>query len=156
LVIAELGPWRASVSTDVILLVDDNSDDVTLTLWAFRKSGITGEIIVASDGQEAVDLLLPTDGSVPLRPTIVLLDINMPRMSGPETLRLLRADPITKSLPVIMLTSSVDDRDIIHSYDLGANSYVQKPVGSTEFLEAAKALGVYWLGVNIQPAARVD
>jgi two-component system, response regulator len=144
------------VSNDVILLVDDNSDDVTLTVWAFRKSGIKSEIIVAGDGQAAVDLLLPTDGSVGMRPTIVLLDINMPRMSGPEALKLLRADPATKSLPVIMLTSSLDDRDIIRSYDLGANSYVQKPVGSTEFLEAAKALGVYWLGVNKQPRVRVD
>ncbi len=138
------------MSTEVILLVDDNIDDVTLTLWAFRKSGLKTEIIVARDGQEAFDLLLPSDGSAPLQPTIVLLDINMPRMSGPEALRLLRADKSTKSLPVIMLTSSVDDRDIVRSYDLGANSYVQKPVGSAEFLEAAKALGVYWLGVNKQ------
>jgi len=144
------------MGSELILLVDDNSDDVTLTLWAFRKSGITNEIIVASDGREAVDLLLPTDGSQPLRPAIVLLDINMPRMSGPEALKLLRDDQSTKRLPVIMLTSSIDDRDIIRSYDLGANSYVQKPVESAEFLDAAKALGVYWLGVNKQARARVD
>lgn len=136
------------MSTDVILLVDDNVDDVTLTLWAFRRSGINNKIIVARDGQEAVDLLLPTDGSVPLRPAIVLLDINMPRMRGPEALKLLRAAPTTRSLPVIMLTSSADDRDINRSYDLGANSYVQKPVDSDEFLAAAKTLGVYWLGIN--------
>ena len=142
------------MSSDVILLVDDNKDDVTLTLWAFRKSGISNEIIVASDGREAVDLLIPGDGGTPLRPAIVLLDINMPRMSGPEALKLLRADPSTKLLPVIMLTSSVDDRDIIQSYDLGANSYVQKPVESAEFLQAAKALGVYWLGVNKQAQPR--
>jgi two-component system response regulator len=139
-----------------ILLVDDNGDDVTLTLWALRKSGITGEIIVARDGKEAVDLLLPTDGSAPVCPTIVLLDINMPRMSGPETLEVLRSYPATKRLPVIMLTSSIDDRDIIRSYDLGANSYVQKPVESAAFLEAAKALGVYWFGVNRQPMSPSD
>lgn len=138
------------MGTEVILLVDDNSDDVTLTLWAFRKSGISNEIVVARDGKEAVDLLLPTDGQAPLRPVIVLLDINMPRMRGPEALALLRAAPSTKSLPVIMLTSSADDRDIIKSYDLGANSYVQKPVDSDEFLAAARALGIYWLGINKQ------
>jgi two-component system, response regulator len=133
---------------NVILLVDDSADDVTLTLRAFGKSGIRNEIIVARDGVEALELLLPTGGQAPLRPAIVLMDINMPRMNGLETLQTLRADPSTRTLPIIMLTSSVQDRDIIESYDCGANSYIQKPVDSAEFHVAARALGVYWLGMN--------
>ena len=134
---------------EAILLVDDNPDDVYLTMQAFRKSDITNQIIVAEDGVEAIDLLLPGNGAVPLRPAIVLLDINMPRMGGLEVLARLRADPLTRTLPVIMLTTSAEDRDILESYDNGANSYVRKPVTTSEFVEAARALGVYWLGVNI-------
>jgi two-component system response regulator len=134
---------------DAILLVDDNPDDVYLTVQAFRKSGITNQIIVAEDGVEALELLQPNAGGTPLRPAIVLLDINMPRMGGLEVLARLRADPLTRSLAVIMLTTSTEDRDIVESYDHGANSYVRKPVTTSEFVEAARALGVYWLGVNI-------
>jgi two-component system response regulator len=134
---------------DAILLVDDNADDVFLTVNAFRKSDIDNEIVVARDGVEAMDLLLPSDGSAPLRPAIVLMDINMPRMGGLEALARLRADVLTRYLPVIMLTTSAEERDITESYIGGANSYVRKPVTSTEFLEAAKALGVYWLTVNV-------
>jgi two-component system response regulator len=140
------------VETDMILLVDDNADDVTLTLWAFGKSGIRSEVIVARDGIEALDLLLPTDGRAPLRPAIVLMDINMPRMNGLETLQRLRNEPTTATLPVIMLTSCLQDRDIIQSYDLGANSYIPKPIDSAEFLQAATILGVYWLTLNRRPA----
>jgi two-component system response regulator len=141
------------VDTNVILLVDDNADDVTLTLWAFGKSGIRNEIVVARDGVEAMDLLLPADDRPPLRPAVVLMDINMPRMNGLETLQKLRSTSATQSLPVIMLTSSLQDRDIIESYNCGANSYIPKPVDSSEFLHAATALGVYWLGINRQPQA---
>jgi two-component system, response regulator len=134
-----------------ILLVEDRLDDITLTEWAFRKCDISNEIIVARDGIEALELLLPNDGSLPLRPMIVLMDLSMPRMNGLECLRRLRADPSTKSIPVIMLTTSTDETDMAESYSLGANSYIQKPITSEGFLAAAKALGVYWLDMNQQP-----
>ena len=136
----------------VILLVDDSADDVFLTVHALRASDIGNEIVVAHDGVEALDLLLPEEGREPLRPAIVLLDINMPHLGGMEVLSALRTDPRTRALPVIVLTSSTQDQDMLTSYHLGANSYVPKPVDSEEFLHAAKALGVYWLGINRQPA----
>ncbi len=139
----------------MILLVDDSPDDVFLTRYAFEQNDISNEIVVARDGIEALALLLPQDGSEPLRPAIVLLDINMPRLGGLEVLARLRADPRTRSLPVIVLTTSTEDRDVAESYSLGANSYVPKPVTPEEFLAAAKALGVYWLGVNRQADAPV-
>ena len=138
------------LQTDVILLVDDNPDDVYLTTRAFRQNNITNEIIVANDGVQALELLLPDDDRPPLRPSIVLLDIHMPRMDGLEVLARLRADAFTRTLPVIVLTTSDEDRDIAESYSQGANSYVQKPVHTDEFLEAARMLGVYWLGLNKQ------
>ena len=138
------------MQSKLILLVDDNADDVYLTIDAFRRTELASEIIVAQDGVEAIDMLLPVDGTPGLRPAIVLLDINMPRMGGLEVLSRLRADPRTKALPVIMLTSSAEDRDVLGSYQSGANSYVQKPVTSAEFLAAAKILGIYWLGMNVQ------
>jgi two-component system response regulator len=134
--------------TDEILLVEDNPDDVTLTMWAFRKCGVTNNVVVAGDGAAALELLLPTDGRAPLYPAIVLLDINMPKIGGLEVLRRLRADPSTHALPIIMLTSSIHDQDIAESYDSGANSYLQKPVNSQEFLTAARTMGVYWLQLN--------
>jgi two-component system response regulator len=136
------------MAADVILLVDDSPDDVLLTLRAFRKNEIAQDIVVARDGVEALALLLPTDGSAPLRPVIVLMDISMPRMGGLEALEALRADSSTRSLPVIMLSSSIVERDISASYDGGANSYIQKPVAAEEFTELARMLGVYWLKVN--------
>lgn len=135
---------------ETILLVDDNPDDVYLTMHAFRQNKILNEIIVARDGVEALDLLLPADGSVPRLPAIVLLDINMPRLGGLDVLRRLRADLRTRSLPVIMLSTSTEDRDIVESYHRGANSYVPKPVTSEEFFHAARTLSVYWLSLNIQ------
>lgn len=137
--------------TDAILLVDDNPDDVYLTIHAFRQNKLPNEIIVAKDGVEALGMLLPADAAEPLRPAIVLLDINMPRMGGLEVLERLRADPLTRFLPVIMLTTSTEDHDIAKSYSGGANSYVAKPVTSDRFLAAAKTLGVYWLDLNLQP-----
>ena len=134
----------------MILLVEDNADDVFLTLHAFQVTHIRNEIVVASDGVEALELLLPEDGREPLRPAIVLLDINMPRLGGMEVLSVLRADSRTQSLPVIVLTSSQEDEDVAESYHLGANSYVRKPVSSEEFLHVAQLLGVYWLDVNRQ------
>jgi two-component system response regulator len=134
---------------ETILLVEDREDDVELTVRAFRRAGINNKIIVARDGVEALALLLPEDGGTPLRPTIVLLDLNMPRIGGLEVLQRLRAEPATRLLPVIILTTSAEEQDIIDGYDFGANSYVRKPVRSEEFVKAAAALGVFWLSFNI-------
>lgn len=136
----------------VILMVDDNADDVYFTARAFQQSGVRNEIVVARDGVEALDLLLPTDGRSPLCPAVVLLDINLPRLGGVAVLTRLRSHDATRSLPVIVLTSSDEDRDAADSCRLGANSYVSKPVCTDEFLAAVRALGVYWLGGNQQPA----
>ncbi len=131
-----------------ILLVEDNDDDVTLTRRAFERNGIANDIIVASDGQQALDLLL---GPEPLVPQVVLLDLNLPRLSGLDVLRRLRADIRTELLPVVVLTSSDHDRDVIESYRLRANSFVRKPVDFLEFVEAARQLGLYWLVLNETP-----
>jgi two-component system response regulator len=136
---------------DVILLVEDNVDDITMTMRAFQKNKIDNRIVIAHDGVEALDLLLPTDGADPLRPVLVLLDLNMPRIGGIEVLRRLRADPTTRTLPVIVMTTSDEERDITESYEIGANSYIRKPVASHEFLEATKALSMYWLMVSTLP-----
>ncbi|MFI7589328.1 response regulator [Spongisporangium articulatum] len=141
---------------EVILLVEDNPDDVALTVRAFRKNNFVNEIVVARDGAEARDLLLPTDGREALRPLIALVDLNMPRVGGLELIRSLRADPRTELLPVIVLTTSSEERDIAESYRLGANSFVRKPVTFGEFLTAANVLGMYWLMVNEPPGAAVE
>jgi two-component system response regulator len=137
-----------------LLLVDDSPDDVTLTLWAFKKCHLDAAITVARDGVEALALLLPTDGSAGLDPCIVLLDINMPKIGGLQVLHTLRQHPATRTLPVVMLTSSSDDHDLIRSYDDGANAYVPKPVDTDEFLRTAESVGVFWIGLNKRP--RVD
>jgi two-component system, response regulator len=130
-----------------ILLVDDNPDDVALTLRAFRTNNITNRVDVASDGEEALNYLLP-DGEHPPRPVLILLDINLPKVSGLEVLRRIRTDDRTRYLPVVVLSTSSEDRDIVESYDLGANSYVRKPVVFNEFVDAVRVLGLYWLLVN--------
>lgn len=131
-----------------ILLVEDNPDDVALTLRAFTKANLLNEITVAEDGAAALELLLPADGSVGLNPAVVLLDLNLPIVDGQTVLRRLRADPRTHLLPVVVLTTSTRDRDMLESYSNGANSYVSKPVDFAEFLEAAKVLGLYWALMN--------
>jgi two-component system response regulator len=130
-----------------ILLVDDSPDDVALTLRAFRANRITNKVDVASDGEEALDYLLRESERRP-KPVLILLDINLPKVSGLEVLRRIRTDERTRYLPVVVLSTSSEDRDIVESYDLGANSYVRKPVVFNEFVDAVKALGVYWLLVN--------
>ena len=130
-----------------ILLVDDNPDDVTLTLRAFRTNNITNQVDVASDGEEALNYLLP-DGEYPPKPVLILLDINLPKVSGLEVLRRIRTDDRTRYLPVVVLSTSSEDRDIVESYNLGANSYVRKPVVFNEFVDAVRVLGLYWLLVN--------
>ena len=136
-----------------ILLVEDNPDDVTFTLRAFQKNNIFNEVVVASDGEKALDLLLPESLTPALRPSLVLLDVKLPKIDGMEVLRRIRRDPRTQSLPVIVLTTSNEEADIVNSYRLGANSFVRKPVVFSDFLHAASVLGIYWLAVN-QPAPK--
>jgi two-component system response regulator len=130
-----------------ILLVDDNPDDIALTLRAFRTNNITNQVDVASDGEEALDYLLP-DGEQHPKPVLLLLDINLPKVSGLEVLRRIRDHDRTRYLPVVVLSTSSEDRDIVESYNLGANSYVRKPVVFSEFVDAVRVLGLYWLLVN--------
>jgi len=132
----------------IILLVEDNPDDVLFTLRAFAKNDIGNEIVVATDGEQALEYLLPTGGGPPIYPALILLDVNLPKVNGLEVLRRLKDDPRTRSLPAVVLTTSNEERDIMESYRLGANSYVRKPVIFGEFLQAAKLLGLYWLLVN--------
>jgi two-component system, response regulator len=139
------------MSDGPILLVEDNPDDVLLTRRAFAKNHIQNEIVVANDGVEALQRLFPADGSAPLRPALILLDIKLPKIDGLEVLRRIRGHSGTAALPVVVLTTSNEERDIVESYRLGANSFVRKPVVFSEFLNAANVLGMYWLLVN-EPA----
>lgn len=134
-----------------ILLVEDNPDDVMFTMRAFERNNISNEIVVASDGAEALEYLLPQDESRALTPALILLDVNLPKVDGLEVLRRIRSNSRTSGLPVVVLTTSSEERDIVESYRLGANSYVRKPVIFGEFVDATKVLGVYWLLVN-EPA----
>jgi CheY-like chemotaxis protein len=136
-----------------IVLVEDNPDDEALTLRALKKNGIANEVRVLRDGQEAIDCLLDPDG---VFPDLVLLDLKLPRIDGLDVLRRLRADPRTALLPIVILTSSKEDRDLVESYRLGANSYIRKPVDFDQFTEAVRHLGLYWLVLNeVPPQAHV-
>jgi two-component system, response regulator len=132
----------------VILLVEDNPDDVELTMRAFKKNNISNEIVVAKDGEDALEKLF---GPKRIVPTVILLDLKLPKIDGLEVLRRIRKDPRTKLLPVVILTSSNEDKDRITGYSLGANSYVRKPVDFARFIEAVKQLGLYWLLLNESP-----
>jgi len=140
------------MSAKTILLVDDNQDDIDLTLRALRKSKIANDVTVARDGVEALDYLFGTGayaGRDTLnQPQVILLDLKMPRLGGLETLRRLRANSRTRNIPVVILTSSNEERDLIESYDLGANSFVRKPVDFVQFAEAVQHLNLYWLVLN--------
>ena len=131
-----------------ILLVEDSPDDVLFTRRAFAKNHIRNEIVVANDGEEALRRLFPDDGTAPLRPALILLDIKLPKVDGLEVLSRIRRHDSTAALPVVVLTTSNEERDIVESYRLGANSFVRKPVVFSEFLNAANVLGMYWLLVN--------
>jgi two-component system response regulator len=137
------------VNPGKILLVEDNPDDVALTMRALKSHNITNDVIVAQDGVQALDLLL--GGKLEELPAVVLLDLNLPKVNGLEVLQRIRADEHTRLLPVVILTSSDEERDVIKGYSLGANSYVRKPVDFVEFTEAAKQLGLYWLLLNRTP-----
>jgi two-component system, response regulator len=139
----------------VILLVEDNLSDIDLTIRALERGHITNELVIARDGKEALDYLLGNgtlDGKAREGlPTLTLLDIKLPKVDGLEVLRRIRGDERTKRLPVVMLTSSDEERDIATSYDLGVNSYIRKPVDFNQFVEAIQHLGLYWLVINEPP-----
>lgn len=140
-----------------ILLVEDNPTDEALTLRALKKSNVANEVIVVRDGQEALDYLF-AEGTHEGRdtnnmPSIIMLDLKLPKVDGLEVLKRLRSDERTKLLPVVVLTSSDEEKDMIQSYSLGANSYVQKPVDFIQFSDAVQQLGMYWLLVNASPPA---
>lgn len=139
----------------IILLVEDNLDDETLTLRALRKNQILNEIIVARDGAEALDFLFGTGihagRDTTIQPQLILLDLKLPKVDGLEVLKRLRADPRTALQPVAILTTSNEERDIVASYQLGANSYIRKPVDFDSFIEAVRQLGLYWLVLNTAP-----
>ena len=140
------------MSLKSILLVEDNRDDELLTLRALRKNNIGNEVVVARDGVEALEVLFGADGREPAElPQLVLLDLKLPRVDGLEVLRRVRAEPRTRLLPVVILTSSKEERDLLEGYRSGANSYVRKPVDFEQFVEAARQLGLYWLLLNEVP-----
>jgi CheY-like chemotaxis protein len=138
-----------------ILLVEDNPDDVTLALRAFQKNKIANEVKVIGDGEEALDYLLSrgiyTGNDAEPLPEVLLLDLKIPKVEGLEVLRQIRAHKRTRLLPVVILTSSREERDMIDGYSLGANSYIQKPVDYSQFTEAIRQLGMYWLVLNEAP-----
>lgn len=131
-----------------ILLVEDNDDDVELARLAFDKSRTVKEMVVVSDGQQALDYLFAEGTALP---QLVLLDLNLPKIGGLEVLQRMRADARTKLVPVVIMTTSDEEQDVMSSYRLGANSYVRKPVDFTQFVETARQLGSYWLAVNEPP-----
>jgi len=138
-----------------ILLVEDNPDDVELTLHALRKEKLANNIHVARDGEEALEFLFcsgnHTERSFDRPPRLVLLDLKLPKVDGMEVLKRLKADPRTKVIPVVILTSSKEERDLVNGYGLGANSYIQKPVDFEQFRDTIKSIGLYWLVVNQLP-----
>jgi two-component system response regulator len=140
------------VNVPIILLVEDNRDDEELTLLALESVKIRNEVVVVRDGQEALDYLLEQGKYADLKPRakvqVVLLDLNLPKVSGVEVLRALRAHKTTAFLPVVVLTSSREDADVVASYQLGCNSFIQKPVDFEKFVEAVKSLSMYWLVLN--------
>ena len=139
----------------IILLVEDNAQDEKLILRALKKINLANEVDVARDGQQALDFLFATGEFAARRgsdlPTVVILDINLPRVNGLDVLATLRADPRTRLLPVVILTSSDEERDRLRSYETGANSFVRKPLEFAEFAETVARLGVYWLATNEPP-----
>lgn len=147
--------FRGAMRDKVILLVEDNPDDELLTLRALKKNNVLNDVVVARDGVEALDYLFATgkhDGrDANVMPQLVLLDLKLPRVDGLEVLRRMRANERTRLLPVVILTSSKEQQDMIDGYGLGANSYVRKPVNFERFVEAVEQLKLYWLVLNESP-----
>jgi two-component system response regulator len=149
------------MTKDTILLVEDNPDDEALTLRALKKNNILNEVKVVRDGVEALDYLFGTgayrgrdhypQSGYPVNPPVVLLDLKLPKVDGLEVLRRVRADPRTRSLPVVMLTTSNEERDLVDAYNLGVNSYIRKPVDFAQFTAAVGQRGLYWLVLNEAP-----
>lgn len=144
-----------------ILLIEDNPDDQKLTLRAFKKNNITNEVVIAEDGAQAFDYLFgagpfSTGAAERLLPALVLLDLKLPKIDGLSVLTRLRTERRTRTVPVVVLTSSREHEDVARSYELGANSYVRKPVDFVEFVETARQLGTYWLRLNEQPPTQVE
>jgi two-component system response regulator len=145
------------MSHGIILLVEDNADDVELALIALKRNGIAQDVVVAWDGAEALDYLFGIgsyDGrDTRFMPSLVLLDLNLPKLSGLDVLRRLRADERTRTLPIVVLSTSLAERDVQTAYYLGANSYLAKPMGFESFTELVGQLGKYWLQINVAPQA---
>ncbi|MBE9068803.1 response regulator [Leptolyngbya cf. ectocarpi LEGE 11479] len=143
------------INHKVILLVEDNPDDEALTIRALNRHHISNEVIVAHDGVEALDYLFGTglyaDRDIDYQPAVILLDLKLPRLNGLDVLRHLRQDERTKLLPVVVLTTSNEEQDLLDSYNLGCNSYIRKPVDFLQFSEAIRQLGMYWLLMNQSP-----
>jgi CheY-like chemotaxis protein len=135
----------------IILLVEDNPDDEALAIRALKKNHILNEVIVARNGAEALAYLLAADEAQRIQPAVILLDLKLPKVDGLEVLHRLRADPRTRLVPVVILTSSKEEQDLVSSYSLGANSYVRKPVDFNQFVEAVRQLGLYWVVLNEVP-----
>ena len=142
------------MSEKIILLVEDNPDDEELTLRALKKNNIMNEVRVARDGQQALDYFFGPDAETNPAPSVVLLDLKLPKVDGLEVLRRIRADERTKTQPVVILTSSKEEPDLLAGYRLGVNSYIRKPVDFIQFMEAVKQLGLYWLVLNECPPSQ--
>ena len=146
------------MSKNVILLVEDNPDDEELSVLALKEHNVTNEIVVVRDGAEALDYLFGTGSHAGRDPTdtpsVVLLDLKLPKVDGLEVLRRIRADARTELTPVVILTSSKEEQDLINGYKLGCNSYIRKPVDFAQFVDAARQLGIYWLILNEPPPTR--
>jgi CheY-like chemotaxis protein len=146
------------ISNKVVLLVEDNPDDEALAIRALKRHYIGNEIVIAHDGVEALDYLFGTGSyagrDITMKPTVILLDLQLPRVNGLEVLQRLRADECTRLLPVVVLTTSSEEQDMLDSYSYGCNSYIRKPVDFIQFSEAIRQLGMYWLLMNEPPPSR--
>lgn len=136
---------------NVILLVEDNPDDEALAIRALKKSNISNPIVVARDGVEALDMLFGSNGRERISPAVILMDLKLPRLNGIETLEKIRAAETTRNIPVVMLTTSDEEADVLRAYQSGVNSYVRKPIEFAEFSRVTSQLGMYWLLLNRQP-----